>query len=88
MVISTSTKINLTHALLLPLHSHLHLQIPQRKYISIYSAITKSNQMSSVPGPADYNIKKPLHQTATVAQTTQNRELYKNFEPNPGPGTY
>lgn len=44
--------------------------------------------MSSVPGPADYNIKKPLHQTATIAQTTQSRNLYKKFEPNPGPGTY
>lgn len=44
--------------------------------------------MSSVPGPADYNVKKPLHQTATIAQTTQSRNLYKKFEPNPGPGAY
>ena len=44
--------------------------------------------MSSVPGPADYQVKKPLHQTGTVSHTSQNRDLYKKFEPNPGPGTY
>ncbi len=41
-----------------------------------------------MPGPADYIVKKPLPQTQTVSQTTEARNLYKTFEPNPGPGTY
>jgi hypothetical protein len=50
--------------------------------------VTKSNQGCSVPGPADYQVKKPLPQTATISNTTEARNLYKPFEPNPGPGTY
>lgn len=37
------------------------------------SAITKSNQLSSIPGPANYDVKKPLPKSATIAQTTQKR---------------
>ena len=81
-------QINLINALLLPLDPYLHLQVSQRKYTSLYKAVTRSNQMSSVPGPSDYKVQKPLHQTATIAQTSQTRNLYKKFEPNPGPGTY
>lgn len=81
-------QIKLIYALFLPLNSNLYLQRSFIKYNNFYPAITRSNQRSSVPGPADYVVKKPLHQTATIAQTSQTRNLYKNFEPNPGPGTY
>ena len=80
--------IKLLNALFVSFNTHLHLQIKDLKYLSTHSAITKANQLSSVPGPADYHAKKPLHQTATIAQTSQARNLYKTFEPNPGPGTY
>lgn len=81
-------QIKLIDALLLSLHTHLHLQVENRKYHQSEIAITRTNQVGSVPGPADYNVKKPLHQTATIAQTTQARNLYKKFESNPGPGAY
>jgi len=34
------------------------------------SAVTKSNKLSSIPGPGDYTVKKPLPKSATIAQTT------------------
>ena len=34
-------------------------------------AVTTPNQPGSRPGPADYQVKKPLPQSATLAQTTQ-----------------
>jgi hypothetical protein len=80
-----SNKIN---ALLIPLHTNHHLQVSQLAYSSAYSVVTKSNQGCSVPGPADYQVKKPLPQTATISNTTEARNLYKLIEPNPGPGTY
>lgn len=58
------------------------------KYFFSYAAVTVSNQPISQPGPSDYAIKKPLPQTATIATTREQRNLYKPFEPNPGPGTY
>ncbi len=50
-----------------PLNSELRVNF------SINSAVTKSNQPSSVPGPGDYNVVKPLPKSATIAQTTQKR---------------
>ena len=74
-----SYQIKLTHALLFPFNPHLHLQISHLKYRAAYQAITKANQLSSVPGPADYTIKKPLHKSGTIASTTETRNLYKKF---------
>jgi hypothetical protein len=34
---------------------------------------------ASTPGPADYNVRKPLHQSGTVSAVTQQRNLYKKF---------
>jgi len=35
--------------------------------------------MSSMPSPADYQIKKPLHKNPTVSIVTEERNLYKPF---------
>lgn len=43
---------------------------------------------NSHPGPADYNVSKPLHRSGSVSAVTQQRNLYKNFDPYPGPGAY
>ena len=63
-------------------------EISKLKYSTSYLAVTKSNQMSSVPGPADYKVAKPLPKSATISETRQERNLYKPFEPFPGPGSY
>lgn len=52
--------------------------------ISIFYVASDSRN----PGPADYAVKKPLHNSGNVSAVTQSRNLYKNFEPNPGPGSY
>ena len=66
----------------------MHFQRQITEYLLWNIAITRSNQKGSVPGPADYNVKKPLPQSATIANTSQVRNLYKKIEQNPGPGAY
>jgi hypothetical protein len=43
-------------------------------YFNYYSAA-----FASSPGPADYNVNKPLHQSGTVSAVTQQRNLFKKF---------
>lgn len=43
---------------------------------------------NSYPGPADYKVSKPLPRSASVSSVTQQRNLYKKFDPYPGPGSY
>ena len=76
------------HALLVQINSNLDHEIQELRYTSYYSVVTKSNQGCSKPGPADYAVKKPLPQSATISSNRQQRNLYKPFEPFPGPGTY
>lgn len=66
----------------------MHLPRQNIELFQSYSAVTKSNQPISSPGPGDYVVKKPLPQTATVSKLSESRNLYKAFEPNPGPGAY
>jgi hypothetical protein len=47
-----------------------HLLNSEQKVRNIFIvAITKSNQPSSRPGPADYNVSKPLHKSGSIAST-------------------
>ena len=88
MLLSYKIEINLIHALLLSFHPNMHLPRQIIEFFLSYSAVTKSNQPVSSPGPGDYVVKKPLPQTATVSKLSESRNLYKPFEPNPGPGAY
>ena len=76
------------HALFFQIHAYMDDEISKLKYSTYHLAVTKSNQTSSVPGPADYKVAKPLPKSATISESRQERNLYKPFEPYPGPGSY
>lgn len=54
-------------------HPHQPSNPEHKVNLWLIQAVTKSNQPSSVPGPGDYNVVKPLPKSATIAQTTQKR---------------
>lgn len=54
-------------------HLQLHLSQEHKVIFNHNSAVTKANQLSSIPGPADYNVNKPLPKSATIAQTKSKR---------------
>ena len=66
-IISVNNKFN--HALLIQIDTDLDHEIKVIRYSQGYSVVTKSNQGCSKPGPADYIVKKPLPQSATISST-------------------
>ena len=83
---SINNKFN--HALFFQIHTYMDDEITKLKYSISHLAVTKSNQGCSRPGPAEYKVVKPLPKSATISESRQQRNLYKPFEPFPGPGSY